>query len=364
MKIQEKAPLVSVVMPAYNVEKYVEEAVRSILDQTFLDFEFIIVDDGSTDRTPEILRSFSDPRIRLLFNEKNEGNYPARNRGCRLARGKYIAVMDADDVAMPERLEKQVNYLESNPNLVALGSEYSLSSRECKNNVPLKYEDICFSLLKDFSLLHPSLMVKSSIFYNLGGYNEEYIYASDYDLFCRLALSGEVENLSDILMIYRKHEKQISSSKKGDQGKFAYKIRQKYQVAFVNKYKSFSQASVSLIEVGLPEIGLAMCYYTYANHSNRSEYVELADKMIDVVCKIVTKDIPICVENGLCGLGCGLQYLIQNRFLDGDINEILEDIDLAVIREYEKSSNKYLKNELMLYINYRNLNLIQKNIVI
>ena len=103
-------PIVSVVMPAYNVELYVEEAVRSILNQTFRDFEFIIVDDGSTDRTPEILRTFTDPRIRLLFNEKNEGNYPARNRGCRLARGKYIAVMDADDVALPERLEKQVRF--------------------------------------------------------------------------------------------------------------------------------------------------------------------------------------------------------------------------------------------------------------
>ena len=79
-------PLISVIMPVYNAELYVEEAVRSILDQTFHDFEFIIVDDGSTDRTPEILRTFTDPRIRLLFNERNEGNYPARNRGGRLAK--------------------------------------------------------------------------------------------------------------------------------------------------------------------------------------------------------------------------------------------------------------------------------------
>ncbi len=119
-----KPPLVSVVMPTYNAGKYVEEAISSILGQTFSDFEFIIVDDGSTDRTPEILRTYTDPRIQLLFNEKNEGNYPARNRGCRLARGKYIAVMDGDDVAMPERLEKQVKFMEENPdfflqNLVA-----------------------------------------------------------------------------------------------------------------------------------------------------------------------------------------------------------------------------------------------------
>lgn len=125
-KQSEKTPFISVVMPAYNVEKYVEEAVCSILDQTYCDFEFIIVDDGSTDRTREILRSFSDPRISLLFNDKNEGNYPARNRGCRLARGKYIAVMDADDVALPERLERQVEYMEKHSDVLACGTAYRL----------------------------------------------------------------------------------------------------------------------------------------------------------------------------------------------------------------------------------------------
>ena len=135
-------PIVSVVMPAYNVELYVEEAVRSILNQTFCDFEFIIVDDGSTDRTPEILRSFTDPRIRLLFNEKNEGNYPARNRGCRLARGKYIAVMDADDVALPERLEKQVRFMEGNPDVLACGTAYRLMDRNKIIVQPVKWTEI------------------------------------------------------------------------------------------------------------------------------------------------------------------------------------------------------------------------------
>ena len=286
---QETYPIVSVIMPVYNEEKYVEEAIRSILNQKFSDFEFIIIDDGSSDCTPDIIRSFSDVRIKLLFNEKNKGNYPARNRACQQAKGRYIAVMDADDIAMPERLEKQVNYLEERTDLLALGSEYQFNTHKNKHNLPLKYEDVCFSLLKDFSLLHPSLMVRSSVFNSLGGYNENYTYASDYDLFCRLALNGKIEILPDILMTYRMHENQISNLKKKDQSKFAYKIRQKYQVAFINRYKSSNQAFVSPIEVGLPEIGLAICYYTYANSSNNSIYRELADKTIDVVYKIVTK---------------------------------------------------------------------------
>ena len=152
MKIQEKALLVSVVMPAYNVEKYVEEAVHSILAQTFCDFEFIIVDDGSTDRTHDILRSFSDPRIRLIFNEKNEGNYPARNRGCRLARGKYIAVMDADDVAMPERLEKQVKYMEEHPDVLACGTAYRLMGRNKVIVQPTKWVEVKYCLLMTYCM--------------------------------------------------------------------------------------------------------------------------------------------------------------------------------------------------------------------
>lgn len=211
---QETQPIVSVVMPVYNEEKYVEEAILSILNQKFSDFEFIIIDDGSSDHTPDIIRSFSDSRIRLLFNEKNKGNYPARNRACLQARGKYIAVMDADDIAMPERLERQVRYLEKNSGLLAVGSEYQFKPHRNKHNLPLKYEDICFSLLKDFSLLHPSLMIRSIVLKKLGGYNEEYIYASDYDLFCRLVLDGNIEILPDILMAYRIHENQISNQKK------------------------------------------------------------------------------------------------------------------------------------------------------
>ncbi len=101
------------------MEQYVGEAIESILTQTFSDFEFIIIDDESTDKTWELIQSYRDERIIAIRNHENLGNYPSRNRGMKMARGKYIAVMDSDDVAMPERLEKQYSHLEENCNIIA-----------------------------------------------------------------------------------------------------------------------------------------------------------------------------------------------------------------------------------------------------
>ena len=114
-----ESPKISVVMPVLNGEKYLAEAIESILNQTFQDFEFIIVDDGSTDQTPEILRSYAnkDSRIQIVTNPINRGIGYSRNRGIALSRGEYIANMDADDLCLPERFEKQVRFLDSHPDI-------------------------------------------------------------------------------------------------------------------------------------------------------------------------------------------------------------------------------------------------------
>ena len=118
-------PRVSVVMPAYNAEKYIGEAIDSILNQTFTDFEFIIIDDGSSDRTADIVKSYSDPRIRLLANERNSGIVASLNRGIQKATGKYIARMDADDYSRLDRIKKQVDFLDNHPEVIALGTSFS-----------------------------------------------------------------------------------------------------------------------------------------------------------------------------------------------------------------------------------------------
>lgn len=355
MKIPKKTilnPLVSVVMPVYNVAKYINESVTSILNQSFYDFEFIIIDDASTDDTWNILQSYRDERIVLLRNERNKGNYPSRNRGLKQARGEYIAVMDGDDIASPNRLEKQYSYMQAHKHLIALGGNFRLSTQKQDRKIPLEHEEISFALLKDFSLLHPSFMIKTEVLKRIDGYKEEYKYASDYDLLCRLSLYGEIENLPYVLMLYRRHEDQISSSKKEEQAQYAYTIRRDYQIAFVNKFRSPEQDAIGCAEVGIPEIGLAICYYTYSKKFNKKQYRDLGDQTIDVVYKIITKDTPACIQNGLCGLGCGLQYLIKNGFLEGRVDEVLDDIDQAILNAFDTGENVH-REDILFYMDYR-----------
>lgn len=144
------SPKVSVVMSVYNGEKYLPETIDSILNQTFKDFEFIIINDGSTDKTAKILTSYDDPRIRI-FNQENMGLTKSLNRAISLAKGEYIARMDADDISYPERLKKQVDYLNKNPDIGLVGSKYIRIDKRGRKideiNVPIGTDNI----LKHFS---------------------------------------------------------------------------------------------------------------------------------------------------------------------------------------------------------------------
>ena len=130
-----RTPLVSVAMPAYNSEEYVKQAIDSVLAQTFSDFELIIVNDGSSDRSKEIILSYTDERIRYLENEKNLGIVKTRNRCIANAAGKYIAVLDNDDIALPFRLEEQVRFLEANSDYGVCGSFYRIIDSEDRKSV-------------------------------------------------------------------------------------------------------------------------------------------------------------------------------------------------------------------------------------
>lgn len=141
-----KQPRVSVVMPVYNVENYVEEAISGILSQTYSDFEFIIINDGSADNTAGVVKNIRDSRIIFIDSLENKGNYNRRNEGCRLSKGKYICVMDGDDMAMPDRIEKQVEIMESDPSLLAHGTAFVFSNGHiCRK--PCDYSRIKILLL-------------------------------------------------------------------------------------------------------------------------------------------------------------------------------------------------------------------------
>ncbi len=212
-------PSVSVLMPTYHAERYVAEAIESILAQTFTDFEFLILDDGSTDGSAAILRRYAerDGRIRP-FSRPNTGLVGALNELLSLARGELIARMDADDIALSDRIERQVAYLKEHPECVMVGSRVVLIDPEGSEitvmGQALSHEQIVEDFLanKGQIVYHPAVMFRRQVVMDLGGYRAEMVEAEDLDLFLRLAEVGRIVNLPEPLLKYRDHLKKSGAS--------------------------------------------------------------------------------------------------------------------------------------------------------
>ena len=207
--------MVSVIMPAYNAEKYIAAAIDSILSQTFGDFEFIIINDCSTDRTEEIVLSYEDPRIVYLKNDENLGVAKTLNKGLAAAKGKYIARMDADDISMPERLAKQVAFLEMNPNIAVMGTNVEIFNETgtiCTGWSATEPEQMKVDLLYACGLAHPSVMIRTDAIRDLGGYDPEFNGLEDYELWCRVTEKHQITTLPDILLRYRIHGSQVTQN--------------------------------------------------------------------------------------------------------------------------------------------------------
>jgi glycosyltransferase involved in cell wall biosynthesis len=215
-------PLITVLIPTYNCEQYIQEAVQSILDQTYTNFECIIIDDCSTDGTIDIIKRFDDPRINLIIKPKNSGYTNSLNSGLTIAKGKYIARMDGDDVSLPNRFEKQIEVLEQDEDLVVCGSIFRIIDTETIIFAPEYHEDITIGLLKDSCIGHPTAMIKKSVLVdNNINYNIDFEPAEDYDLWVRLSKIGKLHNLQEVLFMYRLHDNQVSITKKEIQRKSA-----------------------------------------------------------------------------------------------------------------------------------------------
>jgi glycosyltransferase involved in cell wall biosynthesis len=211
------APTVSVMMPVYNTKRYVAEAVESILAQTFTDFEFLIVDDGSSDGSLGILERYAarDSRIRLACLP-HRGIVAARNHALGLATGEFCAVMDSDDVALPERFSRQVEYLRDHPDVICLGTGYisiDEKGRPISNlRVVTDETEIQEHLLSGVCpIRQPSVMMRRAAVESVRGYREEFSTAEDPDLWLRLGEIGLVVNLPDVLIKYRVHFQSVSS---------------------------------------------------------------------------------------------------------------------------------------------------------
>lgn len=218
-------PSITVIMPVFNAIKYVNEAIQSILDQSYPDFEFIIINDGSTDESLEVIKSFNDKRINILNNPSNIGNYPSRNKGINIAKGKYVCVMDADDIAFPTRFERQFKFMEENSEIGLAGSGFRYYGREDDIFREFDYEKIKVILMRNNCFIHPTLIMRHKLLkkYNLR-YDEKYYYASDYDFILRAARFFPITNISEILLYYRTHEDQITTKNRQKQSEYAKEI--------------------------------------------------------------------------------------------------------------------------------------------
>ena len=214
-------PLVSVIMSVYNGEKYLVQAIDSILNQTYQNFEFIIIEDCSTDNSLDILEEYAkkDSRIKIIKKEKNigiKGFIENLNLGISIAEGKYIARMDADDISLPERFQKQVDFLENNPEITLVGAQLNLINEQNKITgeaiAALQHRDIVKRITSQIQLFHPVIMFRKD--QNIQ-YREKFIYCEDYDLYLNLITQGKkLANINEKLLHYRILESSIS--RKGD----------------------------------------------------------------------------------------------------------------------------------------------------
>jgi len=243
--------VVSVVMAVYNESDCVGVAIESILNQSFTDFEFIIVNDGSTDSTLDIIKSYHDKRI-VIISHENKGLTISLNLAISVAEGLYIARQDADDISHSKRLEKQVDYFAKNDSVVLLGTRARVISG---NNILFfsKYYDnqyISDNLVYRNLLIHSSVMFKKDKFIKVGCYNEKYITSQDYDAWIRLSKVGSVSIINEILVDRSVRKKSISAKSMFSQCKNSFFIRQDNVVSvFTNIKITFYQFFTQFIPI-------------------------------------------------------------------------------------------------------------------
>ena len=206
-------------MSVYNGEKYLNQAIESILKQSLADFELLVINDGSTDKTFEILDKYQkqDSRVKIIHQEKNFGLTKSLNKAIRLAQGKYLARIDADDLAYSSRFEKQADFLEKHSKIALVGSQADIINEEGKIIGKLRYptndQEIRKQLIKHNPFGHSLVMFRREILKKTGDYNEDFICAQDYDLWMKISKHTKLANISETLGAWRLRKEAITSRK-------------------------------------------------------------------------------------------------------------------------------------------------------
>lgn len=271
-------PKVSVIMPAYNAEAYIKEAMDSILCQTFGDFELIVLNDCSGDSTEQIILSYDDPRVVYLKNEKNLGVAGTLNRGLEHAKGEYIARMDSDDIAMPQRLERQVKHLDDHPDLLACGSNAVLFGQvasESNTDMPLDYKSVCIRLALTNAFVHPTMLLRREALAHVR-YDSGFEGREDYRMWMVLSRQGQMENLPEPLLRYRIHGGQVTQQKDEAKAKKHFHLKKTY----------YQELDIGLTE-SMQEALCHAAYYGRVTDESMAEQLKLG-----LECLATSYDLP------------------------------------------------------------------------
>lgn len=230
-----RTPEISVIMPIYNAAPFLKESIESILDQTYTDFELLLLNDKSTDNSLEIILEYKqhDSRIIVIDKKSNIGPANIRNEGISTAKGKFIALMDADDIALPNRFEKQINVFKKNPEIGVCGTWFTLFGS--KKNKTIKHnkehDAIKISFLHNCGIGNPTVMLRKNILNNLE-FNNDYVPAEDYDLWSRLLSKTKFYNIPESLLNYRQHNNNISKTKIDNLSRAIRKVKANQMLSF------------------------------------------------------------------------------------------------------------------------------------
>lgn len=327
---------VSVIMANYNTNiKYLSSAVNSILNQSFNDFEFIIIDDASTDNSLEYLRRINDRRVVLLENDVNLGLTKSLNKAIAVSKGKYIVRMDSDDISLPNRIEKQVQFMENHPNVIVAGTwvQYFGSSEILYKPIISTTEEYRVRLLFGNSptIVHPSAILNKEMMLSAGiQYDERYRNSQDYKMWVECSKYGDCVIIPEVLLKYRVHEKQISS---GGRKKQDYFMRQ------------IVKEQLNVLRISLDEDDLIM-------HIQSFETSRLDDRIIEWYKKLMAHNLKVAFfsQKALERL---LINKLENNFLDnlGNFDHYLKILslmdgrekirfNLRILRQYTKNIMK------------------------
>lgn len=291
-------PLVSVVLPVYNGVFCLKEAIQSILNQTYSHFEIIVIDDGSTDNSADIARAFTDMRIRL-FSQKNQGLAATLNKGIALAEGAYVARQDQDDVSLPNRFSRQIEFLNDNPDYGMVGTWASIwdgkKPTDRAHRHPTDDFTLKFSLLFDNPFVHSSMMIRKAVLEEVGGYctDENRQPPEDYELWSRIARKFKVANIPEILHVYR--ETPQSMSRNGDSPflKHLLKINTENLAAVTGEtypWQSYQDLA-------------ALVHGEYQHHSGKTSLSELvsivenAARSLSLVSEVGYDEVQSCINS-------------------------------------------------------------------